>query len=115
MRFKFFEYRKGLLAICRRSQIMAFEAYDISHQFPGSDVPYSPMPFTFSSARVVVWNCACEEMIDLSVAIAAVSFELSRADSRFGIAIAAMMAMIAITIISSMSVNPRDRTCFSRP
>ena len=42
----------------------------------------------------------------LSVAMAAVSLALSRALRRFGIAIAAMMAMIATTIISSMRVKP---------
>ena len=42
-----------------------------------------------------------------SVEIAEVSLALSRAlEIRFGIAMAAMMAMIATTIISSMSVNP---------
>ncbi len=41
------------------------------------------------------------------VAIAAVSFAARRAARRFGMAIAAMIAMIAITIISSIRVKPR--------
>src|SRR5688572_27215288 len=52
------------------------------------------------------WNCACDVTRLRSVEIAFDSFALSRADSRFGIAIAAMIAMMAITIISSMSVKP---------
>jgi hypothetical protein len=39
-------------------------------------------------------------------AAAFVSSELRRAASRLGMAIAAMMAMIATTIIISISVNP---------
>ncbi len=41
-----------------------------------------------------------------SVAMAAVSLADRRAARRFGIAIAAMIAMIAITIISSIRVKP---------
>ena len=44
-----------------------------------------------------------------NVAMAADSLALSLALNRFGIAIEAMMAMIATTIISSMSVKPFSR------
>ena len=49
------------------------------------------------------------------VAIAAVSFEFSRAESRFGSAMAATIAMITITIINSMSVNPLFLECMDSP
>ena len=45
----------------------------------------------------------------IRVAIAADSFAFKRALSRFGMAIEAMMAMIATTIISSMRVKPFSR------
>src|SRR5262245_28080441 len=68
--------------------------------------PYSPVPSLSVSALAPCWNCACAEMMLRSVAMAAVSFADRRAARRFGIAMAAMMAMIAITIISSISVKP---------
>src|SRR5206468_2886716 len=50
----------------------------------------------------------------LSAPIAEASFPCLRAWMRFGIAIAAMMAMIAITIMSSIRVNPLFRFMKSR-
>lgn len=52
------------------------------------------------------WSCACAELIERSVEIAADSLALRRALSSFGIATEAMIAMMATTIMSSMSVKP---------
>jgi len=49
---------------------------------------------------------ACDDVMFFMVATAADSFALRRALSRLGIAMDAMMAMIATTIISSMRVKP---------
>src|SRR5438477_619963 len=68
--------------------------------------PYSPVPSLSVSALAPCWNWAWAEMMFLSVATAAVSLADKRAASRFGMAMAAMMAMIAMTIISSMRVKP---------
>src|SRR5262245_32773638 len=68
--------------------------------------PYSPVPSLSRSALPDCWNCACALVMLRSVAIAAVSLADRRAARRFGMAIAAMMAMIAITIISSIRVKP---------
>ena len=62
--------------------------------------------FGFFALLVAAWHWACDDEMFFSVAIAADSLAFKRALSRFGIAIDAMMAMIATTIISSMSVKP---------
>src|SRR6185369_11079896 len=61
------------------------------------------------------WTAVWDEMRKRSVAIAADSFADSRAARRFGIAIVAMTAMIAITIISSIRVNPLRRAMVQPP
>jgi len=68
--------------------------------------PYSPAPLSFVSMMPDALHCACAAAMFFSVAMAADSFALRRELVRFGIAIDAMMAMIATTIISSISVNP---------
>src|SRR5262249_1507209 len=76
--------------------------------------PYSPAPLRFASMMPDAWHCACAERTFLSVATAADSFAFRRALSRLGIAIDAMMAMIATTIMSSMRVKPCCLLCIAR-
>src|SRR5262245_394062 len=68
--------------------------------------PYSPVPSLSSSDFADCWNCDWALRSVRSVALAAVSLADRRAARRFGMAMAAMMAMIAITIINSIRVKP---------
>ena len=64
------------------------------------------MPLLFWSMAPEDWHWACAEAMDLSVEIAADSFAVIRELIRFGTAMAAMIAITATTMISSIKVKP---------
>ena len=68
--------------------------------------PYSPPPSASVSIAQADWIWAWADAMERRVAIAAFSLAEMRALMSLGIAIDAMIAMMATTIISSISVKP---------
>src|SRR6185295_2071745 len=77
--------------------------------------PYSPPPSASVSIAHEDWSWAWADAIERSVAMAAFSFAEIRALMSFGMAIEAMIAMMATTIINSISVKPEFLLVFMVP